>query len=208
MRRIVCAFLLVAAVAGCTKPRVYATDEEIAAVSYRNPEEPSLTLYTMINNRSGEGAHTALLITASEQVIFDPAGSFYSEVTPERHDVVFGITPSMEKAYRSAHARSTFHVVSQKIDVSPEQAQTAYQLALQAGPVPDAFCTSATSKLLSQVPGFEGLSSTMYPKNLMAQIEEVPGVQTSRYYEDDSPDLQKALAEGNIAVAQQATLTQ
>jgi hypothetical protein len=50
------------------------------------------------------------------------------------------------------------------------------------------------------VPGFESIDSVLYPKKLMDQFEQVPGVQTSRYYEDDSPDLKLALAEGNAAL--------
>lgn len=202
MRRVICGLVAAVAVAGCTVNEQYADDQAVAAASYRDSGPPSLTLYTMINNRSGEGAHSALMINASERVIFDPAGSFYSDVTPERHDVLFGITPYIEKAYRSAHARSTYHVVSQKIVVSPDQAQTAYQLALNNGSVPSAFCANATSKLLAKVPGFEAIDSTMYPKTLMAQFEQVPGVHTDRYYENDSPDLQRALVETNEALTQ------
>ncbi len=202
MKTVFVCLALILVLAGCSKPRVYAPDDVVARASYRHPGPPSLTLYTMVNNRTGSGAHSALLINASERVIFDPAGSFYSEATPERHDVLFGITPGMEKAYRSAHARSTYHVVSQTIDVTPEQAQIAYQLALQAGPVMDALCTSSLSELLSQVPGFESIRRVMYPNKLMAQFEQIPGVTTTRYYEDDDPDLQKALDEGVTPLAE------
>lgn len=190
-----CAFLL--ALAGCAGPSPYADDATIAAVSYRNPQPASLTLYTMVNNRTGSGGHSALLINASEQVIFDPAGSFYADVVPERNDVLFGITPGVEKAYRSAHSRSTHHVVSQTIQVTPEQAEIAYQLALQAGPVPGAYCTRSTSELIQRIPGFEQIDITFYPTNLQAQFEKIPGVQTEKLYEDDNGDLQEALAEGN-----------
>lgn len=197
MRRFLIAAALLLTVAGCATQQPYASDAEVLAASYSEPGPKSLTVYTMINNRSGEGAHTAMLINASEQVIFDPAGSFYSSAVPERDDVLFGITPGMEKAYRSAHARSTYHVVSQTVQVTPEQAETAYRLALSNGAVPGAFCTSATSKLLANVPGFENVSTTMRPKKLMAQLEEMPGVLTTRYYENDNPDLQLALAEAD-----------
>lgn len=202
MKAVLACLALILVVAGCTKPRVYAADDVVARASYTHPGPPSLTLYTMVNNRTGSGAHTGLLINASERVIFDPAGSFHSEATPERHDVLFGITPGMEKGYRSAHARSTYHVVSQSIDVSRSQAQTAYQLALQAGPVMDALCTSTTSELLSQVPGFESIRTVMTPNKLMEQFGQIPGVTTTRYYEDDDPDLEKALAEGVTALTQ------
>lgn len=202
MKAVLACLALILVVAGCTKPRVYAADDVVARASYTHPGPPSLTLYTMVNNRTGSGAHTGLLINASERVIFDPAGSFHSEATPERHDVLFGITPGMEKGYRSAHARSTYHVVSQSIDVSRSQAQTAYQLALQAGPVMDALCTSTTSELLSQVPGFESIRTVMTPNKLMEQFGQIPGVTTTRYYEDDDPDLEKALAEGVTPLTQ------
>jgi hypothetical protein len=206
MKRYVGCVVLLLLVAGCTKPRVYATDSEVSRASYRHYGPPSLTLYTMVNNRTGNGAHSALMINASERVIFDPAGSFYSDVTPERHDVLFGISPSLEFGYRSAHARSTYHVLSQSVDVSPAQAQTAYRLALQSGPVMDAFCASATSQLLNQVPGFESIRSTMSPNKLAAQFEEIPGVTSTRYYEDDNPDLETALEQG--VVLQNTDLTQ
>lgn len=175
MKLILGCLALVLVVAGCTKPRVYADDAAVSRASYSHSGPPSLTLYTMVNNRTGNGAHSALLINASERVIFDPAGSFHSEATPERHDVLFGITPGMELGYRSAHARSTYHVVSQTIDVSAQQAQIAYQLALQSGPVMDAFCASSISELLSQVPGFESITGTMSPNKLSRQFETIPG---------------------------------
>jgi len=189
------------AVAGCSsKGGPNADDASIAAVSYRHPGPPSLTLYTMINNRSGEGGHTSLMINASERVIFDPAGSFKADIVPERNDVLFGITPAVEQAYRGSHARSTFHVLIQKIDVTPEQAETAYRLALSNGPVPGVYCTNATTKLLRQVPGFENIQTTMYPVKLADQFGAIPGVSSQRYYEEDSPDLQVGLQKSNAAL--------
>lgn len=208
MKLFLVAVALVLVVSGCSKPRVYADDAAVAQASYQHNGPPSMTLYTMINNRTGEGAHTALMINSTERVMFDPAGSFYSEATPERDDVLFGITPSIERAYRSAHARSTYHVVTQTVDVSPEQARTAYDLALSNGTVADAFCTSSTSALLRQVPGFESIRGVMYPRKLMDQFEQVAGVRTEQYYESDSPDLQRALAEGNAVLTQNAASTE
>lgn len=192
------AFCALAAVAaGCASQAPFADDATVAAAAYRHPGPAALTLYTMVNNRSGEGGHSALMINGSQRVIFDPAGSFYADVVPERNDVLFGITPGIERAYRSAHARSTFHVVSQTIEVTPEQAETALRLALSNGAVPGAFCTNATSGLLQQVPGFEDISTTFFPVKLMAQLENRPGVRTEKYFEDDDADLQAGLAAGN-----------
>ena len=90
---------LALAVAGCAvQERPNADPGTIANARYVDPGPTQMTLYTMINNRSGGGAHASLMISApSERIIFDPAGSFYSPAIPERDDVLFGITPSAEE---------------------------------------------------------------------------------------------------------------
>lgn len=202
MRRLLCLSALCLAVAGCASKAPYADDATVAAASYSNPTPAYLTLYTMVNNRTGAGGHSALLINGPERIIFDPAGSFYADIVPERNDVLFGISPGVEKAYRSAHARSTHHVVSQTVQVTPEQAQIAYQLALKAGPVAGAFCTNSTSSLISQIPGFENIDVVFYPVKLQEQFEQIPGVQTDKLFEDDNGDLATALVAGNRALNQ------
>ena len=202
MRNLLCLGAVLAALAGCAAPQQPNADAEtLARVAYRHPGPPALTLYTMINNRTGRGGHTSLMINASERVIFDPAGSFYASVVPERDDVIHGITPAVEKAYRGAHARSTYHVVVQRIEVTPEQAQKAYQLAISNGRVPGAFCAQATIGILQQVPGFESLDRTFYPEKLAEQFGQLPGVVTERYYENDSGDLQAGLAKSDAALS-------
>jgi hypothetical protein len=189
----------------CDRPQKdNASSEEVAAVSYRDPGPATLTIYTMINNNSGAGAHTSLMINASERVIFDPAGSFKADIVPEVNDVLYGITPAVEKAYRSSHARSTHHVVVQTVEVTSEQAQLAYGLARQVGPVPGAYCANSTSRILQQIPGFESIKTTFYPTKLVEQFAELPGVTTTAYYEDDAADLQAGLAANNAALNQQA----
>ena len=180
-------------VGGCAAPQPFASDDTIAAVSFRDEGPRELTLLTMINNRTGAGAHTSLLINASERVLFDPAGSFKATGVPERNDVLFGITPAVEKAYIGAHARETHRVRIQTISVSAQQAEMAYRLALANGPVAGAFCASATGALLRQIPGFENIRSTFYPVNLSDQFAQIPGVVTTEYREDDDPSLQAAL---------------
>ena len=189
---------LLAGVAGCAaRQQPNADPAVVAAVAYHDPGPSTLTLYTMINNRTGSGAHTSLMINASERVIFDPAGSFKADVVPERNDVLFGITPGVELAYRGSHARSTFHVLIQEIEVTPEQAEVAYRLALGNGPVAGAYCTSATSKILRQIPGFENINTVLFPTKLARQFEEISGVRSNRYYENDSADLKDGLARNN-----------
>jgi hypothetical protein len=192
--------------AGCAEQKKPNADAaELAAASYRHAGPPALTLFTMVNNRTGSGGHTSLMVNASERVIFDPAGSFYADVVPERNDVLYGITPGVELAYRGAHARSTHHVVIQRLEVTPAQAERALQLVVSNGRVPGAYCANATSSILRQIPGFEALNVTFYPVKLSDQFGAIPGVSTEKYYEDDDEDLQKALAEGNVVLNYETT---
>ena len=198
MRRLICLMAVLGALAGCAAPQQpFADDATIAAVSYQNEGPTTLTLYTMLNNQTNAGAHTSLAIAASERVLFDPAGSFKAKGVPERNDVLFGFSPAVEQVYAGAHARETFRVVIQKVEVSPQQAELAYRLALQAGPVAGGFCASATAGILRQIPGFEGIRSSLRPERLMEDFEKIPGVQTRVYREYDDPSLQAALAKLN-----------
>lgn len=186
--------------AGCdNNPQPYATDEQVAGARYVSDAPPSITLITMINNTTGAGGHTSLLINASEQVMFDPAGSFYYHSVPERNDVLFGMSPAIVQGYRSSQARAAFHVWSQKIEVSPEVAEQAYNLALSNGRVAPALCANATSQLLQKLPGFESLRTTWFPENLAEQFSHLPGVEQDRYYEDDDVTYAEALAAANAA---------
>ncbi|OWU85430.1 hypothetical protein ATO6_00270 [Oceanicola sp. 22II-s10i] len=181
------ALITLAACAGEGERRGSASPEEVSRAVYRHGGTPSLTLYTIVSNSSGSGGHTALHINASQSVIFDPAGSFHHPKTPRRGDVLYGITPAFVRGYESMHARETYHVVAQRITVSPEVAERALQLALTNGAVGQAQCASATSALLRQLPGFEGIAQTMYPVTLQKSFQSITGVQGRRYYEDAAP---------------------
>lgn len=197
------ACLLAASVAGCAvSSRPQADQAEIVARSYSDPGPSTLTLYTMISTRSGSGAHTSLMINASERVIFDPAGSFQADVVPLQNDILYGITPAVERAYRSSHARETHYARIQTIEVTPQQAEIAYQLAKQTGPVAGAFCANSTATILKQVPGFEEIDVTFFPVKLSEQFGALPGVITEEYRENDDADLQKGLAENNARLNQ------
>lgn len=177
---------------------VNAPDDVLRAKAYRHSAPPSITVITMVNNNSGNGGHSALMINASERVIFDPAGSFQHAIVPERQDVLYGISPAVLQGYKSAHARSAFHVVSQTIEVSPEQAEMALRLVKANGAVGQAFCTQATTGVLRQVPGFETIKQTFFPTNLMRQIEARGDAVTDRYYEDDEGGILEGVAKVNL----------
>ena len=175
------------------------TTAEVAAAAYAASGPKTLTLLTMVNNRSGSGGHTALIVNGSQQVIFDPAGSFRDPRVTERGDVLYGMSPKWIQAYKSAHARSTFHVVSQEITVSDAQAEQVLRLVMSNGQVPGAYCANATSSLLQKVPGFEGLGTTFYPVTLSEKFANLPNVSTTKYYEDDDGDVIDAVRAGQLA---------
>jgi hypothetical protein len=186
---------LAAAVAGCGPPNTgtWAPEELVTRAAYVSDRPPIIRLYTMVNNRSGAGAHTSLLINASQQVIFDPAGNVEHPSVPERNDVLFGVTPEFERIYRSAHARETYHVVVMTKPVSAEVAEMALRKVQRAGPVQPAQCTLVTARLLSELPGFESIRPVWFPKRLMEDFGRLPGVRTEKLVEYDDPDKMKAI---------------
>lgn len=176
------------ALAACTGPSVVARPEDIARVMYRHPGPTALTLYTVKNVGTENGAHTGLLISASQRVVFDPAGSFGHPSIPETNDVLFGITPRVEQAYISYHSRASYYTVSQSVQVSAQVAEQALRLAMGYGAVAKANCSRATVDILSQLAGFESLHFTLFPDNLERQFAQIPGVVTQEYRETDSDD--------------------
>ena len=176
------------ALAACTGVSVIAPPEDIARVLYRDPGPTALTLFTVKNVGSENGAHTGLMISASQRVIFDPAGSFGHPSIPENNDVLFGITPRVEAEYISYHSRESFYMVTQTVQVSPEVAELALQLARGYGAVAKANCSRATVDILDRLPGFESLHFTLFPDNLEKQFARIPGVVTQEYRETDSDD--------------------
>jgi hypothetical protein len=200
------ALLVLAACAGGGDQRPDASLQIISSASYRHSGPPALTLFTMINNRSGAGAHTSLMINASQRVIFDPAGTVRLSAVPERGDVLYGIIPEVAEFYARAHARESYHVVIQRVEVSPAVAEQALRLAVSRGGVASAQCAISTAGILRQLPGFEGVSSTWFPKRLMESFGELPGVQTSRIFENDDDDKSLAVAEFEQRVSLQRSL--
>jgi hypothetical protein len=179
--------LVLAALMGltaCAEP-TWAPQEQVDAVRFVADPPTSVTLYTVMNKRSGAGAHSAILVNASERVIFDPAGTWRHPLLPERNDVHFGMTDKAVAFYVDYHARETYDVVEQTVVVSPEVAELVLEKVKAEGPVPKSFCTSATSSVLRSTPGFESLPSTMFPKQLSKAFAELPGVTTNVITDDD-----------------------
>ena len=173
--------------AACGAEPKWAPEEQVQAARYVAGAPTYITLYTVINKTSGSGAHSAILVNASERVIFDPAGTWRHPRLPERNDVHFGMTDKALAFYIDYHARKTYDVIEQKILVSPEVAEHVLRLVKEYGAVPKAMCTNATSSILRATPGFESLPATWFPRKLSEALAELPGV-TTRVITDDDDD--------------------
>jgi len=189
VRGLLLAIALPLALAGCSyPPSVNSSEEFIQAKRFAHSGPTSLTLYTIVSNTSGSGAHSGLAISGSERILFDPAGSFAHPQIAERGDVVFGFSPALRQSYIDYHSRITFYTVEQTIEVSPEVAEMALRRAYEYGAVPHAMCANSITDILEDLPGFEGIKRTYYPGKLMDNFAQLSGV-TTRTYRDDDPDV-------------------
>lgn len=187
VRRGLCALLVVAGLAGCVDKTPQATDVDMARYSYVSNDPPSLTLVTSISNRSNAGAHSALIINGPERVVFNPAGSWRHPLAPEQGDFHRNFSPAMEKWFFDYHARETFRIRAQTIEVPMAVAAQALAEARAYGSVPPAQCTRSITKILAGLPGFEQFSTSWFPLHASEEFAQLPGV-TTVLYTDDSPD--------------------
>ena len=188
MHRLFVALIALLTLSACGAEKIWAPDDIVAAARYEDPSPTSVTLYTVLSTRNGSGAHAGLLINGSQRVMFDPAGTWRHPRIPERNDVHFGITPRLLNFYIDYHARETFDVVEQTVEVSPEVAEMILQRAMAYGAVPKANCTIAISRVLDGVPGFESLPMTWFPKRMMAAFADLPRVKTQTITDNDADD--------------------
>ncbi len=177
---------LVALGACSTAEPTWAPDDQVAAAHYVAPGPTSVTLFTVVNVRSGQGAHSGLLINGAEQVMFDPAGTWHHPRLPERNDVHYGVTEKMVAFYIDYHARETFKVIKQTVVVSPAVANLVLAKAKAYGAVPKAQCANSITTILSDVPGFESVPKTWFPNKLSDAFGALPGVTTQVYTDDDA----------------------
>ncbi|MCC6008278.1 MAG: hypothetical protein JJU40_11420 [Rhodobacteraceae bacterium] len=192
MIRIVMLVILAAVVSACGSNRDVAAEATVLAASWRDPSPASLTLVTVVNTRSGDGAHSALIVNGSQRVIFDPAGTWWHRSAPQRGDVLYGMTPQLLDFYLDYHTRETHYTVLSELRVSPELAEQALTLVRGHGAVQNAMCAVAVSGVLRRLPGFESIGSTWFPNRLREDFAALPGV-TERVLRDDSPADNRAL---------------
>ena len=185
----------------CGAQSVWTPDEAVERAAYRHDSPPSLTIYTVVNNGSGSGAHSGLMINGSQRVLFDPAGTFSVNVVPERNDVHYGITERIREFYELFHARETFHVIAQEVQVSPEVAELAIRKVENYGAVSKAMCTIAVTDVLQGLAGFEHVRRKWTPNTLTEDIASMEGVVTRTIYDDDGDDKSIVLQEFQAAMA-------
>lgn len=169
----------------CGADNIWADDEAVRKAQYVSPEPPSITLFTVIGIPRGEGGHSALMINGSQRVIFDPAGSWRHPNIPERQDVLFGITDNFKRFYIDYHARSTYWVAEDSVQVSRQVADIAIQRAMANGSVGKSFCAVGTGSVLRGVPGFEGAPRGFSPIRMRKWFLTLPGVISKRHQDGD-----------------------
>ncbi|MBD9526043.1 hypothetical protein [Paracoccus sp. PAR01] len=184
-RRAFLALALPATLAACGADNIWASDEAVRKARYVSGEPPSITLLTVIGIPKGEGGHSALMINGTQRVIYDPAGSWNHPSIPERHDVLYGITPNFKNFYIDYHARSTYWVAEDTIQVPLAVAEAAIRSAEMQGPANKTFCGVSTGQVLRRVPGFEGAPTGFSPLKLRRWFLTQPGVTSKKHMDGD-----------------------
>jgi hypothetical protein len=188
MLRFILSLVAVLSLAACGAEPKWAPEEQVQAARFVAGPPTSITLYTVVNKRTGSGAHSSILVNGSERVIFDPAGTWYHPNLPERNDVHFGMNDKAMAFYVDYHTRITYDTIEQTVLVPPEVAELVLAKVKAYGAVPKAMCTNATSGILRGVPGFGSLPQTFYPKKLSAAFGKLPGVATRVITDNDDDD--------------------
>ena len=163
-------------VSACSsKAKVFAPDDAVQTVRYAAPPPAEIRLFTSINRKSGSGAHSGMLISGSQRVLFDPAGTFEFGGAPERHDVLYGMNDRTLEVYYDFHVRPDFNLIEQRITVPQSVADDLILRAEAAGPVDDAMCSSSISALLAATPGFEGAEGVAVSQGAEQELWRLAG---------------------------------
>ena len=182
--RLLSVLLLLVTLAGCAI-EAGGTPAEIAAIRHTSDQRPYVSVVTMVNTRTDRAAHSALIINASERVIYDPAGTFQHKDLVERGDIHYGATDRLVDYYLRYHARFSHYVHEQRLYVPPEVAEATLRRAEAQGPSPKMMCNFHTTDILNDVGAFGRLKSSIFPQTLRAQFAELSGVDNRYVREDD-----------------------
>ena len=196
MRRFLISMAAVASLAACGADNHWAPDEQVQAARYVHDGPPTITLFTVLGAKSGSGAHSAIMVNGSQRLIFDPAGTWHHPHLPERHDVHYGMTDAAVDFYIDYHARITYNVVQQDVVVSPAVAEMALRRMQENGAVSKAMCTTSVTTILRQLPGFESIPQSPFPKKAMKAFAQLPGVVETTTTDDDADENGYIIARG------------
>jgi hypothetical protein len=176
MRRLLLVLTAILALSGC---EIYSAAEpsEIVAARYVSDEAPSITLMSMVNSRNNRSAHSALLINGSEQVIYDPAGTFQHPDLPRAGDVHYGVTPRYLDYYERYHARFDYYVHAQKVPVSRATADQVLANVQARGKTPKMFCADSVTVALKPVSPFQNLRISWFPETVRRDFAQISGVE-------------------------------
>jgi len=153
-----------------------ATPDEIARARYVSDETPSITLMSMVNHRSGKSAHSGLLVNGSQQVLFDPAGTFTHPDLPRKGDIHYGMTPRFVDYYERYHARFDYYVEAEQVPVTRDEADRIIADAQAHGKSMKMTCALAVAEVLHPVPRFADAPSNIQPEALREWFAKQPGV--------------------------------
>ena len=140
----------------------------------------------MVNTRSGRSAHAGLLINGSQQVLYDPAGTFTHPDLPRRGDVHYGMTPRYVDYYERYHARFDYFVEAQKVPVSRAAADQLIANAQARGQGHEDDLRARRRRRAAAgaaVPGRAARASS--PRRCARTSPAMPGVEHSYVYETD-----------------------
>ncbi|MEP5376026.1 MAG: hypothetical protein ABJQ14_09585, partial [Hyphomicrobiales bacterium] len=115
-----------------------------------------------------------------------------------RNDVHFGMVDSAVIFYEDYHARVTFRVIAQKVEVSPEVAEEALRLVQANGAVSKTQCANTVSRILRDLGGFDEVPRTMWPLSVMEGFGKIPGVESRTIYDDSTDDNKGLLRQTEI----------
>lgn len=155
------------------------------AAFYRSDEPPSISLMSMIAEKTDLSEHTGILINGSQRVLYDPAGSYWVKGRPRKDDIHYGMTDAWVKSYESFHARWGYYVTRMTKLVPLEVADQAIRLSQEKGETYETQCASSASWVLKQLPGFGEIRQTMWPNQIRLDFEKIPGITIATIREDD-----------------------
>lgn len=178
------ALLAASVLAGC-EMYTPASPEAIVAARYESPEPPSVTLMSMVSQSSGSSEHAGLLINGSQQVLYDPAGTFSHPDLPRAGDMHYGMTPRFVDYYQRYHARFGYFVEISEVPVSRATADQLIANAQAEGQQMKMMCALAAADVLRGVPQFQDVTKSIFPDGLRRDFQQMPGVTTTYVYEND-----------------------